>query len=319
MAGSRIPGCPGSDLMWIAPRTPGPLGFNDHADPNVCTLLGDTPGPLGFGDHADPTLPRWSVRGLELAQVVRLDDGTPLALPAQPAAVPGGWAPWMAIAEAQARKFKGAKEGEIEKTLNFQTAVHTGQKTMVGSQHAWCAAFVNWCLSEAGIAIDNETFADHIAAKGRANGFYMVTRDRAKKGEPPPPQVRNPLYVDLPAPVFGAIAMLTNPGGHGHHVGFVYSKPSANEVVLLGGNQSDTIKFSTFNIAAVAARTETVQGKKVTIRGHPDHLMFFVPASYAAGARANQTPLGTDSAETLNERFGITQPKARPGVRESTR
>lgn len=35
-------------------RTPGPLGFNDHGDPNACCRMGDTPGPLGINDHAEP-------------------------------------------------------------------------------------------------------------------------------------------------------------------------------------------------------------------------------------------------------------------------
>lgn len=35
-------------------RTPGPLGMNDQADPNIRTRLGITPGPLGRNDDADP-------------------------------------------------------------------------------------------------------------------------------------------------------------------------------------------------------------------------------------------------------------------------
>lgn len=40
----------------FAPRTPGPVGINDHSDPNVIAYLGDTPGPLGISDHAEPHL-----------------------------------------------------------------------------------------------------------------------------------------------------------------------------------------------------------------------------------------------------------------------
>ncbi len=38
------------------PRTPGPLGINDRADPNILSFLGDTPGPLGVNDYAYPGL-----------------------------------------------------------------------------------------------------------------------------------------------------------------------------------------------------------------------------------------------------------------------
>jgi hypothetical protein len=37
-----------------AARTPGPLGVNDYADPNVRAYIGDTPGPVGLNDAADP-------------------------------------------------------------------------------------------------------------------------------------------------------------------------------------------------------------------------------------------------------------------------
>jgi putative chitinase len=48
------------------------MGYGDHADPNVTSLLGDTPGTLGYGDHADPTIPWCSVNDA----VTRLPDGT---------------------------------------------------------------------------------------------------------------------------------------------------------------------------------------------------------------------------------------------------
>ena len=55
------------------------------------------------------------------------------------------------IAEDEAREYKGETEETIQKTHNYATRVHTGQATMVGNDHPWCAAFVNWCLREAGV------------------------------------------------------------------------------------------------------------------------------------------------------------------------
>lgn len=51
---SRVPGSTGRDPFQLAPRTPGPLGCRDAADPYAFHLLGDTPGPLGLNDCADP-------------------------------------------------------------------------------------------------------------------------------------------------------------------------------------------------------------------------------------------------------------------------
>lgn len=58
---------------WLWPRTPGPLGYGDQADPNICTRLGNTPGPLGIGDWGDPGL--WRPVGLSRTDGVPLSSG----------------------------------------------------------------------------------------------------------------------------------------------------------------------------------------------------------------------------------------------------
>jgi len=78
MASSRVPGPLNYCNIWIPARTPGPMGYNDQADPNVCTLLGDTPGPLGSMDYADPSLPRFG-ETVNL-QIGRTADGISLSL-----------------------------------------------------------------------------------------------------------------------------------------------------------------------------------------------------------------------------------------------
>jgi hypothetical protein len=52
MAGSQPGGPIGTDPATSAPRTPGPLGKNDAADPSLDVPVGDTPGPLGDKDAA---------------------------------------------------------------------------------------------------------------------------------------------------------------------------------------------------------------------------------------------------------------------------
>jgi hypothetical protein len=53
---SRVPKITGIDPFFKSPRTPGPFGHNDAADPTSSKgLFGDTPGCLGINDHADPT------------------------------------------------------------------------------------------------------------------------------------------------------------------------------------------------------------------------------------------------------------------------
>lgn len=246
------------------------------------------------------------------AASARSDDGRgkPLAV----ISTDQGRAPWMAYAIAEAKRHKGAKEAEIEKTINYATEVHTGQKTMIGDpdpkkdQHPWCAAFVNWCLMKAGYPIENVSFYDHVAAKGRAHGFYEVRgeKDAATKKAS---IVRNPLFVQLLEPVYGAIAMVTSASGHGHHVGFVYAKSDNARVVLLGGNQSDQINFIEASIKPEpAVYKEDSTGKKIRVKkANPDHLMFFIPAAYARQAQEDvaKSVLPTSRAKALNKEFGI--------------
>jgi uncharacterized protein (TIGR02594 family) len=137
--------------------------------------------------------------------------------------------PWMAIAVEEAKKFKGSNEAEIEKTTNYQVEIKDGQKTMVGDEHPWCAAFANWCLDMAGYPTDKgKDWA------GRANGFVQHTT-----GSVNPKMPYNPLYKIIDKPIYGAIAVEGKPN-RGHHVGFVYGMDEG-DITLLGGNQSNSI------------------------------------------------------------------------------
>jgi hypothetical protein len=56
MGNSHVPGATGQVPWAASPRTPGPLGTNgDAGDPATPSwFVGDTPGPVGHNDHADP-------------------------------------------------------------------------------------------------------------------------------------------------------------------------------------------------------------------------------------------------------------------------
>jgi len=300
MANSTTPGVlsfTGLELCTPA-RTPGTLGRLDQGDPLWCSRLGDTPGCTGVRDGADAALAWWKPGDPPTLGPVRAPDGTPLALPIQAPAV-GGEPPWMTTAEEEARHFKGETEDKIEKEHNYAKVVGTGQTTLVGDDHPWCAAFVNYCLQQSGVDIENATFADHVASKGRAHGFYQVKGEKLRKGEKGvPTMVRNPHFDLLETPVFGAIGMVTNASGHGHHVGFAFAQPRDGFVVMLGGNQDNRICFEEFNVAAGKAK------------GKSNHLMFFFPSGEIWAAMAG-TPLGKDTADTLNKTYGIDFGKAK--------
>jgi hypothetical protein len=316
MGCSRTPGVLNGYFPWAPARTPGPLGRNDQSDPNTCAQLGDTPGALGWLDGGDPTLPLYNLGSALFPVNVAIVAGRAFALAAQ-AAVDGLLrAPWMPIAEAEARQFQGQTEGEIQKVINFQKEVGIQDGTMIGNDGEWCAAFANWCLAKAGyvIAIQGDT----PYAKVRVDPFRRVTQfvpDKTRKGSP---KEIKALYVKIDKPVFGALGIIVGPNGNGQHVGFVYSQPDANTIVLLGGNQKDRIKFSSKNWKATPARTETRGGKKVTIAAQPNSMEFYVPASYEAYAKRDTTALPGKTANDLNDEFGIKAPKE-DGAAESVR
>ena len=101
--------------------------------------------------------------------------------------------------------------------------------------------------------------AGHVYDKGRAHGFCEVTQAKLKKGERSVRKVRNPLFVQLDKPVYGAVVMAAGPGGHGHRVGFVQARSDPNELMLLGGKhyaafaQTDTQALPTQTAGALVA------------------------------------------------------------------
>lgn len=198
-------------------------------------------------------------------------------------------APWMQFAISEAKRFKGATENVIEKDINYHVEIHDGRKSLVGSDDAWCAAFVNWCLMKAGYPIENAKttgFVDYKAAVARADGFIHLRGEKAKGQKYDDiPLVANPLYYVIDKPVYGAIAIVTNSSGHGHHAAVVYGKIDDNNVCILGGNQSQMIRVDWQNIKAVPAVTKMVEVKgkmvsKVVKKAKRDHLVFLLPVAY---------------------------------------
>ena len=232
--------------------------------------------------------------------------GRPLAL----IEVEEGVAPWMKYALAEAKRHKGAAEEDIEKEINYHKEIRDGRSTMVGNLNAWCAAFVNWSLMKAGYPIESPkelSFVDRAAAKGRAHGFLQVRgeRDNKKQKIEDVGFVINPLYKKINEPVYGAIGIVIYPTGIGHHAGFVYGNIDDNNVCILGGNQGDTISFSTFNIKPIKSTIELKNGKKTKRKGNSDGLIFLLPISYHHEKIKGAKEIQTVVVSSLNKAIGI--------------
>lgn len=234
-------------------------------------------------------------------------EGEPLAL------IPPeeGVAPWIKYAIQEAKRWHGEPEGVIQKGkpandktgenaiegINYHKEI--GDKViypMTSNSGTWCAAFVNWCLMQAGYPIQNpkeSNFVDRVAAMSRASGFDIVHGEKEFKKQKTDevPFVDNPLFEEIDEPIYGAIGVVTHPDNTQHAI-LVYAKEDDNHVITLSGNQGQTIMFFPYQV-------KRSKKDKTTIK-------FFVPTAYAEQAKKDaENELIVTTATKLNEEFGI--------------
>ena len=130
--------------------------------------------------------------------------------------------PWMEIAKGELKlniETDGANDVPIVRKYLASCNLGGGDK--------WCGAFANWCFIQVGIKgssklslVENwKTWGDDLE-KNPALGSVMVIKEDKPKGE--------------------------------SHVGFVVGKQSNGKIVLLGGNQSDSVRYSSYSTSNLA-------------------------------------------------------------------
>ena len=124
---------------------------------------------------------------------------------------------WMVIAIGHLgiTEATGENDGEMVEKFLKTTGLSKG--------YAWCAAFVNSCVEDSGIDGVEPSKTDHPA---RA----LSWRKWGKK---------------IDKPVYGAIAVKKRKGGG--HVGFVAGIQEDGKIVLLGGNQDDSVNYTAYS------------------------------------------------------------------------
>lgn len=133
---------------------------------------------------------------------------------------------WLEIAEAEIGVHE-VKGGENPRILEYHAATSLGAKE---DEVPWCAAFVGWCLKQAGLPSTDSAAAISYATYGvklkePREGCIVVIRQR-KKGTDQ-----------------------ATGSSSGNHVAF-FEAIVDNRISLLGGNQSDSVKSSTFGLAS---------------------------------------------------------------------
>jgi uncharacterized protein (TIGR02594 family) len=131
--------------------------------------------------------------------------------------------PWLEIAESK------LGEHEIAGTAANSFIVECLESTTLGApdnqsdETPWCSAFVNWCITQAGLEGTDSAWARSWLEWGRE------------------PETDNEWE--------GAICILSR-GATSGHVGFVVDWDE-DKVKLLGGNQSDSVSYAWFPMERV--------------------------------------------------------------------
>ena len=122
------------------------------------------------------------------------------------------WLEWAYLALGETR-IPGA--GSSPAIVDFLNVVGAGE---AGDETAWCSAFANWCMQQAGIR-----------GSGVANARSWLDWGNAA----------------LARPVVGCVTVLwrNQPNGWQGHVGF-YTGETAGELLLLGGNQTNASRVT---------------------------------------------------------------------------
>jgi len=140
-------------------------------------------------------------------------------------------APWLEIAWQEYGKYKGIKETAEPLASRIREYFSITNQPKYGPEREWCAAFVNWCMIQAGYGIragyDGERWTEK-SVERPAHVRYGWWPDSWANGE------------DHGKPFVGAIAVIRYSERRGH-VGFVVGEVGDKFIALLGGNQRDTV------------------------------------------------------------------------------
>jgi uncharacterized protein (TIGR02594 family) len=168
--------------------------------------------------HGSDFLPAW-LHGFNWLKVF-----SPLSLlPTTTAQKPG----WISVAEDELGQKEVAGKKHNARILEYHGTT-TGKAQ--DDETAWCASFVNWVLKKSGY-------------NGAGSAWSHSWKDWGD---------------GLSKPAVGCVAFIdwgkvdASKKGKGH-VGFVVGKTAKGSIVLLGGNQSDEVRYTAFQASHIQA------------------------------------------------------------------
>lgn len=186
--------------------------------------------------HPSDGVPGWlnAFDGLKLFNPLSL---LPSTAPPQPE--------WISIAEEElGQKEIAGKKKHNERILEYHATTSGGAKS---DENPWCASFVSWVIQKSG----------YEGAGSAWSHDWKTWGDGLSK-----PAVGCVAFID-----WGKVDPTKNGTGH---VGFVVGKTAKGRIVLLGGNQSDQVRYSAF-------KESHIQAYRVPKGYEPDPKLFDLP------------------------------------------
>ncbi len=180
--------------------------------------------------------------------------------------------PWLEVALAEAKAAKFIEEWDeptvkmVKKYHNYCNHFDNPASTdyVEDIEDAWCSSFVNWCLGQ----------TDYKGIKSPASQSVLWQEGK--------------LFKRIEEPEYGCIVLFTNfvkSDGHQSakgHITFLYGKDSNGDLICLGGNQGQRIKFSRY----FEDKNKVNSTFKQRVKGYGKVLVeqkfqgFFLPKSY---------------------------------------
>jgi uncharacterized protein (TIGR02594 family) len=136
---------------------------------------------------------------------------------------------WLEVASREVGVTETPGAGNTPRVLEYHRSTNLAARAAGRDETPWCSSFVNWCLEEAGwVGTDS-----------------AAARSWLRWG------------LELPEPWLGCVVVIRAMRGgpdastgssSGNHVAFYKQTPYTGAIELLGGNQSDQVKVSTFSV-----------------------------------------------------------------------
>ncbi len=172
------------------------------------------------------------VKVVEKAPVAKLPDPVVVATPDPVIAGDDGRSPWMKIVMDECKNYGGYNEGEDplkSRVKNGYFNINPGGYRNDPTKTAWCAAFACWCLGKAGYP-NPQSYSSQSFRPEWKTTTARGNQSRMRK---------------IAEPVYGCLIVWNDLATPTHgHVAFCYGKQADGRLIAIGGNQSNSLKFT---------------------------------------------------------------------------